>query len=600
MTMKPIENLRKVMRWSTIVGFLCLVVSCQEWDKWDSPSGNQVYPTLEKVATYSFEDGIDSAFQSPSYLADSNLYVTSDADLSSKVLVMNGGYAYLDNPMNSVTVQDGVSLTFWVKQTEEDLNGALFSFQNETGTQKLTFTANGWLDYQGSDGSYELYNPSDSVTGLLSVGEWHYVAVMVRNDGYSVYVDGESKLSVDVSDFDFSNIVQFMATSPYLYIGAGTSSTTKKWMLDDLVLYRNQITSTQTAVPSKGGSSSSSSDYITVGSEDFTTSWWTEFSDMVTMSGNQTMHFGFYNYTDQANNWDNWVLVVTNGKGRSDSGYAEYFVLRADAYGWGDSNYSGSNITNDFNFSDGSFLTDMNGAYVDLTLKRNGTRIDVTAVVTATDGTVYNYTFYYEGVSTTSIGAFLTCEEAYLKIDPSTVYVGESYSANSYLVGPSDLSASWWTYFSDYSTISGDTDYPFVYTFYNYTSEANNWNNWVLAVTNGYERDNSAYAEYFVLRADAYGWGDSNYSASNLSANYDWDSFKADMNGAFCKIILTRSGTTVNVTVKVTTADGTQLDDYTFSYTGISTTNIGTFLTVEGAYLDMRTVGYYPFLSTSN
>lgn len=581
------------MRWSILVGFLCLTASCQDWDKWDDPSGNQVYPTLAKVASYTFESGIDSAFQSPSYVGDTNLYVTSDTKLDSKVLVLNGGYAYEENPLKSVTIQNGVSLTFWVKQTQGDLSGSLFSFQNETGTQKVSFSANGWLSYEGASDSYELYNPSDTITGLMTTGEWHYVAVMIRSDGYSVYVDGESKLDVDVSDFNFSEIIQFMATAPYLYIG---SNSTKSWMLDDLTIYRNQITSTQIATPSKGGSGVDTSDYTIVGNEDFSTPWWTAFSDMVTMSGDDTMHFGFYNYSDEGANWHNWVLVLTNGKDRSDSGYAEYFVLRADAYGWGNSNYSGNNISADFNW--GTFTSDMNGAYVDLTIKRSGTRIDVTTKVTTKKGAVYNYTFYYEGVSTTDIGAFLTCEEAYLAINPSDTYVGNSYQANSYLVGPSDLSAGWWSYFSDYSTISGDTDYPFVYTFYNYGG-ASNWNNWILVVTNGKKRGETGYAEYFVLRADAYGWGDSNYSGDNISASYNWSTFPTDLYGAFCKVIITRSGTTVNVTAKVTTAEGIHLGDYTFTYTGVSTTNIGTFLTVEAAYLDMRSVAYYPFLNTN-
>ena len=64
-------------------------------------------------------------------------------------------------------------------------------------------------------------------------------------------------------------------------------------------------------------------------------------------------------------------------------------------------------------------------------------------------------------------------------------------------------------------------------------------------------------------------------------------------------IILRRSGDRLDMTAKVTTADGVKLGDYTFFYEGITTTDVGAFLTVEGASLNMRTVGYYPFLNAT-
>jgi hypothetical protein len=312
------------------------------------------------------------------------------------------------------------------------------------------------------------------------------------------------------------------------------------------------------------------------------------------MTGNQTIHFGFYNHTNGSANWNNWLLVLTNGKAFGETGYAEYAVLRSDAYGWGDASYNGENISSNFNFD--TFTTDMNGAYVDLTIKRADSRVDVTAIITTTGGTIYTYTFYHEGVTTADIGAFLTCEGSYLEIDPETVYVGEQYAPDTYRIGPTNCSAGWWSYFSNLSVISGNTASPFVHTFYNYNNSADNWNNWLIVVTNGKDRDEDGYAEYFVLRADAYGWGDA-YVGDNLSYSFNWDTFITDMNGAYCMIILTRSGNRLDMTAKITTAKGVTLGDYTFYTEGITTSDVGIFFTVEGASLDMRTVGYYPFLN---
>jgi hypothetical protein len=601
-----LSYMQKVKKWAPLImaAFtILLCASCQDWGETDPPSGNQVYPKLEKIVTYSFEEEIDPAIIQLYAYSDGNTpALANDEERKSSVLHLNGGYAHINNPLNSVKVQNGVSLTFWMKQavqtgenSAQDLEGALFSFQNENGTQKFFFTANGWLSYDGVDGKYEDNNPSGYKTGLLTAGEWHYVAMTIRDNGYVVYVDGQKKIDKEVTGFDFSKIVQFMASVPSLYLGYGSGAETQEWMLDDLTIYRNQITDSQIKVPGTGGEEEENN-YIIVGNEDMSTPWWSAFSDLVTMQGDQTMHFGFYNYTSGTDNWKNWLVVLTNGKNRDEAGYAEYFVLRADAYGWGDSKYVGGNISHNFNFDDGSFVNDMKGAYVDLTIKRTGNRIDIKAVVTSTAGTVYNYTFFYEGSLADNIGAFLTCEGSYLAIDPETVYVGQQYAPDTYLVGPADLSAGWWSYFSNFSLIKTN---PFVYTFINNTSGAANWNNWLLVVTNGKDRGEAGYAEYFVLRADAFGWGDGNYAGGNISASYDWDSFTTQMKGAYCMIILRRSGDRLDMTAKVTTANGEKLGDYTFFYEGITTTDVGAFLTVEGASLNMRTVGYYPFLNAA-
>jgi hypothetical protein len=594
--------MQKVKKWALLImtAFtILLCASCQDWGETDPPSGNQVYPKLEKIVTYSFEEEIDPAIIQLYAYSDGNTPApANDEERKSSVLHLNGGYAHIDNPLNSVKVQNGVSLTFWMKQavqtgenSAQDLEGALFSFQNENGTQKFFFTANGWLSYDGVDGKYEDNNPSGYKTGLLTAGEWHYVAMTIRDNGYVVYVDGQKKIDKEVTGFDFSKIVQFMASVPSLYLGYGSGAETQEWMLDDLTIYRNQITDSQIKVPGTGGEEEENN-YIIVGNEDMSTPWWSAFSDLVTMQGDQTMHFGFYNYTNGVNNWHNWALVLTNGKNRDEAGYAEYFVLRADA--WENISFSGTNITSDYNWD--TFTTDMKGAYVDLTIKRTSNRIDVTAITTTTSGTVYTMNYFYEGTLASSIGSFLTCEGAYLAIDPETVYVGQQYAPDTYLVGPADLSAGWWSYFSNFSLIKTN---PFVYTFINNTSGAANWNNWLLVVTNGKDRGEDGYAEYFVLRADAFGWGDGNYAGGNISASYDWDSYTTQMKGAYCMVILRHSGNRMDMTAKVMTANGEKLGDYTFFYEGITTTDVGAFLTVEGASLNMRTVGYYPFLNAA-
>jgi hypothetical protein len=587
-----------------ILTILCMG-SCEDWGQMDPPTGNQIYPKLEQVASLTFDEELDPTVIQPFAYSGGDTPVLWEDDDRGSVLYSNDGYARIANPLNSVKVQNAVSLTFWVKQAirtdeetgeelNQDLEGALFSFQNGNGTQRMFFTANGWLSYEGIDGTFEDNNPASAKTGLMAAGEWHYVAIAVTNEGYFVYVDGLKKIERTITNFDCSKIVQFMASVSYLYIGYGSDSQTQNLWLDDLTIYRNTITSKEWSMKSSGGEDEEESKYIIVGNEDCTTGWWSAFSDLVKATGNQTIHFGFYNYTNGSANWNNWLLVLTNGKDRDETGYAEYCVLRSDAYGWGDASYTGDNISHNFNWD--TFTTDMKGAYVDLTIKRTDSRVDVTAIVTTTTQIIYTYTFYHEGITTADIGAFLTCEGSYLEIDPEKVYVGQSYASGTYRVGPANCTAGWWSSFSDFFVISGNTAYPFVYTFYNYTNGAANWNNWLLVVTNGKDRDETGYAEYFVLRADAYGWGDA-YNGDNMSHNFNWDTFIAQMDGAYCMIILTRNGNRLDMTARVTAANGTKLDDYTYYIENVTTTDVGLFLTVEGASLDMRTVAWYPYLN---
>ena len=586
--------------------------SCQDWGESDPPAGNQIYPTLEQVTNLTFDDELlPEEIQTFAYEGGDVPFLETDNALG-QVLHLKNGYARIFNPLNNVKVQNGVSLTMWVKQAipaegeEQDLTGALFSFQNANGSQRMFFTANGWLSYEGVDGSYEDNNPENAKTGLMTPGEWHYLAIALTKDGYFVYVDGLKKIEKPVHSFDFSKIVNFMASVSNIYFGYGSDTQTNEMWLDNVKIYRNTITSKEWKAPNIGGGEEEDyGNYLIVGNEDFTTGWWSAFSPLVKMKGNNKMHWGFYNYTSGNQPYHNWVLVITNGKDRNESGYAEYAVLRADAYAWGLFGNSNDNanlldeFSNNYNFD--TFTSDMSGAYVDLTIERNGKKLSVKAVTTTESGATYNYSFGYTTELTDEIGAFLTCEGAYLKIDVEQTVVGEVYEANSYVVGPEDCSAGWWQSFSKHTPISGNTEYPFVYVLYNKTSMISNWHNWIMVITNGKDRDEAGYAEYAVVRADGYAWGafgNSNENADKVSIShtYDWTTFPTQMNGAYCRLAVERTGSTVTITAKIRTAAGESLGDLTFSYpNGITTSEIGSFLTVEQASLDIRAAGFMPF-----
>jgi hypothetical protein len=573
--------------WVALLAVFCMN-SCQEWGSDDDPAGNQVYPKLEQLLNLTFDEELNpDEIQLFAHPGGSEPTLVEDEE-HGQVFHAQGGYARLDNPLNKAKVQNALSLTMWVKQaaTEgQSSAGALFSFL-DAEDKGLSFSIGGKLSYTGAEGSYEDDNPGWEAE--LTTGEWHYLAISITNTGYFVHVDSTKVIDKTVTGFDMSQMVQSVAALPYFYIAYGAGAQPGEIWLDDLKIYRNTISDKETAMPGTGGGKSTT---IIVGEIDCSTAWWTAFSDFMSVPGDGIFHYKFRNYTAGVNNWDNWVLVVTNGKDREEAGYAEYFVLRADAFGWGEPYYIGGNITHNYNWD--TFRDDMKGALVDLTLKREGGRVEMNAVITKSSGGVMNYSYFVEGIPAGAIGAFLTVESGYLEMDVKDISLGTLYPKGSYRVGNNDFSTDWWEAFSRILTANGDC--VLNYQFYNYTNQANNWNNWLLVLTNGKDREEAGYAEHFVLRSDAYGWGD-RWIGENIGNPFDWGTFKSDMDGAWVDLTIKLIGTRLDVIALITTTGGKTLE-YTYFYDDFPTGALGAFLTVEGSYMDIISVSTCPFIN---
>ena len=151
-------------------------------------------------------------------------------------------------------------------------------------------------------------------------------------------------------------------------------------------------------------------------------------------------------------------------------------------------------------------------------------------------------------------------------------------------VGETDCSTGWWSAFSSYYRIPSEGTLKLNFT--NYTGGEDNWDNYLIVLTNDYDRDESGYAEYIVLRADYYGWGDS-YDSNNLSGSgFDWDTFTSVMNGAEVEITVERDGSTVTITCDCDCNDGSETTQTLTAECGDGTQVIRAFLTVESGYLD--------------
>lgn len=188
------------------------------------------------------------------------------------------------------------------------------------------------------------------------------------------------------------------------------------YSIDALSDLQRRIDSIAAAKPNTGDTT-----YLTVitsivGPEDNSAGWWAYFSDYFTIPANKLLHLEFINHGTGVNNWNNWNLALANAQ-RDAEGYAEYFLLRSDAYGWGNADYDGAMISQNYPDIDGDddiwddFRTTMQGARVSMDVDHSATgNVFVTATAVGTNGVTLVQTYQQPVSATDDIVAFLVCD----------------------------------------------------------------------------------------------------------------------------------------------------------------------------------------------
>jgi hypothetical protein len=250
--------LRSFIAFVGVIGMLTTMSSCTDWGKADDPAGSNVYPAREQIAKISFDYADDEEALSEYYHSDKAEVVTDDV-LGSKVLHLDKEqFIRIPNPiLESSGLQNGVGITMYVRTDSVTLHPALFSFGGETLAEETTserfyLTENSWLSYNkpGQLQSLDLdeNNPDKVKTGAMANDKnWHFIALQLKSDGYVFYVDGKKKTSQDFTaerptQFSYKNLLSFLETAPYLYIGVGNDSTLAETWVDDITIIRNQMT----------------------------------------------------------------------------------------------------------------------------------------------------------------------------------------------------------------------------------------------------------------------------------------------------------------------------------------------------------------------
>ena len=285
--------------------------------------------------------------------------------------------------------------------------------------------------------------------------------------------------------------------------------------------------------------------YTCIGNADNSSPWWSAHSENIKVGPNETFVTTFTNYTSGANNWNNFCVVLCNSDGST-----EYAVVRADNYGWG-SGYDACKPSGG-QADWAAWLKAMDGAKVTTYVTNNGNgTADVKAVMVGNDGNTYEQS--YTGINT---------------VDPDNFYfnftIDNSHIEFDEAVGADDNTTGWWTEFSDLVNVPEGKTYTT--RFKNFTSGANNWNNFVLCLVKG-DLSLGAEGEYAILRADNYGWGGSYAACTATGTQGDWATWLAAMDEAIVTVSVTNNGSSADVKCTMVGNNG---QTYTQDYIGIS------------------------------
>ena len=299
--------------------------------------------------------------------------------------------------------------------------------------------------------------------------------------------------------------------------------------------------------------------YTSIGATDNSTGFWGAHSENIKVAAGETFVSTFTNYTSGANNWNNFVIVLCSADGSK-----EYAVVRADNYGWGDG-YAACTPTCDNGGDWASWLSAMDGAKVTTYITNNGDgTADIKAVMVGNDGRTF--TQNYTGINT---------------VDPNNCYfnftVDGSHLEYDTVIGAEDNSTGWWGAHSQDITVPKGKTYTT--RFKNFTSGANNWNNFVVVLTRA---DNSEYA---VVRSDNYGWGDSYAACTPSGGQTDWAGWLSAMDDATVYVSVSNNGSSADVKCIMVGNDGVT---YKQDYIGISPIDADNFrfrFTVDGCHM---------------
>lgn len=159
-----------------------------------------------------------------------------------------------------------------------------------------------------------------------------------------------------------------------------------------------------------------------VGAEDCSTGWDGATSQWFAVPSNRLLHIDFVNHGSEANNWNNWNLRVAD----ASENKVELFVIRSDAYGWGNSDFALSAMEQNYGELAANagvedmweyFRSVMDGARVEMEIDHSKTgNVYVTATMYAQNGDILVEKYHQPVSATEDIYATLVCDGSWFDV----------------------------------------------------------------------------------------------------------------------------------------------------------------------------------------
>lgn len=616
------------------------------------PAQSEELPTPKYY--YSFDEADGTTGITPTAKGTGEVIETVDKEVvfipgvKGEAAYIDGTYGLRLDEVNGVG--DTYSLSFWMyanrnanymptTQFGPDVHG------DATGGQHyLNIT---WADWSGASEfpcvwSYD-QNAEGSPwpnwypeTGDTHLNQWINITLVVdpskkSEDGQYInpdlYVNGEC-----VSDAKAVNIITgTMAPSDNFdfLLGVNYWDAMLKGAFDELYIFDTALTAGQAKTLYEAGDPTVKYDppervvevvvdenaLETIGNTDLNAGFWTDWTSAYEIPEGVTRVFKLNNFSSGLETWHNYVMVFTNEASEAHTdpntasdAHREWAAVRADAYGWTPETnpIPDSAFTWTWGNWDSWKTSSMVDADVTIEVKREGNILNITAHNVDYNGLDNIMTAKVETAMTADDPCYMlfTCEGSYVEL--MSVEDGVDIKPDSTAketLGTTTFGLGWWSEFTNGVELKeGESK---TVKLKNYSSGVENWHNYVVAFTNTQttadkvpSADNyEGYAEYAVVRADLYGWGDASYAAVfdskwvDGNAWGDWVAWKDAMRDVDVTMVITRNGSDIVIDSTFVDRKG---NEFTSTATVTSTLTADApcyfFITGEQAFIELMSV----------
>lgn len=195
--------------------------------------------------------------------------LTEDLNRFGKVLHQNFGAigsnsaTRMTNPVYGAEELEGLTISMWVKRTDNNRFDALWGFFNSTSSTangaRFFLTGNSHLAYNDNAGTwFDINHPdADTNNSNIPVGKWSIVTITIgETNGVAIYVDGLRKafttLNADTDiagstmnnkakNLPYEQVLQKLTEMKYFFLGQGSFWGSADCCFDELTIYNREL-----------------------------------------------------------------------------------------------------------------------------------------------------------------------------------------------------------------------------------------------------------------------------------------------------------------------------------------------------------------------